>query len=384
LIKLQCLLYEQFMTKPPLISLLQAASEGRRNLRLADLDEAAIHWAVQTGFGPLLFQTAKHHHESLTSSLWPLLHGAYLTARVVAGEQFDGMNEIIDACRGRVSTLVLLKGISICDQHYPKPYLRPMRDLDFLVEVRECAAVESLLLGLGYRRQSELSREFYQSHHHTMPFFHPRRGLYVEVHRALFPQAGILGSDKLFTLQNLAAQLRPALFQGRKVIRLSDEFQLIYIASHWASQISAVGMIAMLDVIYLLRSIAARLDWDLVLHWLRGSVAATHLYLLLTYLTGYRLIKVAPEVLRELFSLQRSFGHLNLKILHALIDRIVVAGKGFGGQRTLRNLGIVWSALISHGRPFHNLSRAAWNLLPSRWRLLLGTRVKSPAELPAM
>ena len=53
---------------------------------------------------------------------------------MISAEMTDAMKEIIDACEGYVPPLTLLKGISICDQYYPKPHLRLMRDIDFLVE----------------------------------------------------------------------------------------------------------------------------------------------------------------------------------------------------------------------------------------------------------
>jgi Uncharacterised nucleotidyltransferase len=49
------------------------------------------------------------------------------------GTQLEAVGEIIEACRGRVPTLVLLKGMSIAEQFYPESHLRLMRDVDFLV-----------------------------------------------------------------------------------------------------------------------------------------------------------------------------------------------------------------------------------------------------------
>ena len=46
---------------------------------------------------------------------------------MIAAEHIDAMQEIIDASRAYVPYLTLLKGISIAEQYYPEPHLRPMR-----------------------------------------------------------------------------------------------------------------------------------------------------------------------------------------------------------------------------------------------------------------
>jgi len=352
--------------KPQLITLLEAASKGRNNLRLTDFSEVAIDWAVDTGLGPLLYQATKAHPEAFSAQAWTLLKSADLTAKITTPELHDAMAEITDACRGCVDALTLLKGISICHL-YPQPHLRPMRDLDVLVAVDDLPILESLLLKLGYIQKSENPPEFYERHHHSMPFFHPEKRVWVEVHRQIFPSATAVASDWVFSPQNVATQLRPLKFQARRVNCLSDELCLVYIASHWASDLKVIaGMIGMLDAIHLLRNRA--IDWKLLLTWVRGSIASTHLYLLLTYLDHYGLIDVSPEILHQLFLQQRSFGRLNLRIVHTLIDYHLVEGNHFESEFSRRNLAILWQFLLLQGRPSRNLTLALWNLAPALQR----------------
>jgi hypothetical protein len=291
-----------------------------------------------------------------------------MTARVIAAEHLDAMAEIIDACKTHVAPLTLLKGISICEQHYPHPHLRPMRDIDFLAEAANVTAVESVLVELGYRQQSQLPHTFWQKHHHSMPFFHPQRRVWLEVHRGLVPAKSRLSRDKVFSLESVKAQLRPSEFQGRKVNRLSDELQVVYIASHWARDFKFIGgIVALLDMIYLLEKTKDALDWDQILNWVRDSVASAYLYILLSYLDKYRLIDIAPEILSQLSLQQRSFGKVNLKIVHGLIDRCFVEGRNYGNVLRLRNCALIWGALLSDRSPLINLLLVPWELvLPHR------------------
>ena len=372
-------------TAPALTLLLQAASQNRTDLPLADFRAEQIRWAVETGLGPLLRRSTANDPKARTSPLWPLVQGADVTARVIVGEQMDAMDEILRACEGQTQPLTLLKGISICGQYYPEPHLRLMRDIDVLVDQETIPTVESLLLQLGYRRDSECSPEFYDMHHHVTPLFHPRRRVWVEIHRGLFPANSGLGSASVFSLENLRAEFRPSEFRGRPVNCLGNEMQVVYLASHWTFGFRRVGgMVGMLDLIYLLKN-ARALRWERILDWLEGSIASTSVYLLLTYLIRHRLVDIAPEILRELFLRQRSFGRLNLKTLHALIDRYVADGREFGQLVSARNFDILWRTLLAPGPPSRNVLLLLWNLLPSRvWfmRPVTGYAGKSVTKTP--
>jgi Uncharacterised nucleotidyltransferase len=349
---------------PPLIALLQAASQGRHDLLLSAFPEQQIRWAVRTGLGPLLWYATTWDAAVAHSPLWPLLHGTHLTAQVLSDERFEAMGDILDACEGRVPSVTLLKGISIAEQYYPAPLLRPMTDLDFLVEETAIPSVESLLYKLGYRQQSHRPREFYASHHHRMPFLHPQHGIWVEVHRGLFPSSTTLATTRVFSHQHLTRQLRPSTFQGRPVTRLSDALQIVYIAAHWAFEFKSIGgMLAMLDLIYLLKQTQEAIDWEAMFDWLDGSIAATHLYLMLTYLTRYGLIDIPPQRLHELSWRQRSFGPVHLHIMHKLVDRYMIDRPPSGRLCSAFHLDILWRTLLVPGSPWRNLLRVPWNVL---------------------
>lgn len=336
-------------------------------MELDIFSEGQIRWAIETGLGPLFFQAAKAHPQSPRHPLWPLLQSADLTARVVSAEQIRATEEIIDACAAKGHILTLLKGISICQEHYPQFHLRLMRDLDFLVPRADLPSIESTLLHLGYRQRSGSPPDFFEGHHHTMPFFHPQRGVWVEVHHQLIPPRRALGKESVLSLENTRGHLRPSLFQGRKVNRLCAELQLVYCACHWASYLNVVGgMIAMLDLIYLLDHTRGKLRWDKILDWLTGPIASAHLYLLLSYLDKYQIVEIAPDILRELSIRQRSFGSGELRIVNWLINRYIVEGKALGRLLNLRNMRILWDTLLLPAPPTKKLLLLPWNLLPKR------------------
>ena len=346
--------------------MIRAAAEDRTDLILRDFLPAQIRWAVDSGLGPLLRRATAGDPDARKSPLWPLVESADLTARVMNSDRLDVAAEIIRACEGLTPPLTLLKGISICEQFYPEPHLRPMGDIDILSESSAAPMVEARLLELGYRPTTEYPRAFYETHHHLRPLVHGRTRVWVEIHRGLFPLGSVLGSERVFSVANVRAELRPSSFRNHSVNRLSDEFQLVYIASHWAFGLRRVGgIVGMLDLVYLLAR-AGGLRWERILEWLDGSLATTSVYVLLSYLSRHRLIAVAPHVLQELGERQRSFGRANLRVLHMLLDRYVTEGHAFGAVMSARNFEIFWRNLERPSSPSANLLRALWSLRPSR------------------
>ena len=349
-----------------MVLFLRAAAQNRADLTIDDFGESQIRWVIESGLAPLLVRCMPNGSDASRSPLWAALKGAELTARIIHAEQTDAMDEIAQACAGQVPPLTLLKGISVSEQFYPDPQVRPMRDIDFLVEQNDVPTVESILLRLGYRRQSEYPEKFYQTHHHTTPFFHPQKNVWVEVHRALHPTWKPIGLDRVFSAENIKAERRPAKFRGQLVNRLSDELQIVYLASHWAFDFRRVGgMVAMIDLIYLLEN-AKSIRWTRILNWVDGAIAATPIYLLLTYLNRHGLIQLPPGILGELSLRQHSVGRASLWILHAMIDRYITNGCEFGWFVSERNFRIAWDTLLLPTPPSRRFLVVFRNLLPSR------------------
>jgi Uncharacterised nucleotidyltransferase len=351
--------------KPELIRLLESASRSHQSQVVSSFSEEQINWAVRNGLGPLLVWATREDRLRDTSPLWPLLQGADLTARVISAEHFDALTEIVDAC-DFAAPLTLLKGISIADQYYPEPHLRPMRDIDLLVRAESVSTVEFALEKLGYVRRSKsgLPPTFFETYHHSMPFMHPRRNVWVEIHDRLFPPATFLGDSDTFSINRVVNEVHVSEFKKGRVSRLSPELQLAYIASHWTRSFSTPGgVVAMLDMIFLLRGAHRGLDWDRLLHWLDGSVSASHVYLILSYLKQYDLVKIEESIFSKLALTQRSFGKLNLKMLHRVIDRHMLGGKTVDSKRVVELLSVVWGNLLLPSPPWLNLARVLWNLL---------------------
>jgi hypothetical protein len=353
--------------RPELISLLEAISSARRDLSLKAFDARSVAWAIQSGLGPLLYRAARQNADNPNSAYWFDVKSSDLTARIIMGTHLDAMEEILTACRGELPPLTLLKGISIAEEFYPEPHLRLMRDVDFLVQKESLPKVKAILDRLGYRQQSDPSAPPYDNHHHAAPFLHEAKDVWVEVHHGLFAPRRRASGAKIFQPETVLAQSLPSQFRGIEVRRLSPELQLVYVATHWAQDLPTIGgMVALVDAIYLLQQ---RLSWEWILNSVRSSIAASYLYLLLSYMDHHGLVEMPPGVVHELFLQQSSFGEPGLAVAHAIIDHYCVTGKPLGRLGN-KILAMLWNALTSSAPAYRaRVSLPFDQPLSRRWRV---------------
>jgi Uncharacterised nucleotidyltransferase len=349
--------------RPNLLALLRTISKGQVFPPLSLLKDRQASWIIEGGLGPLFWFASQRDLEARDSPPCRDVNAADLTSRLINQIQLETLSEILGRCEGLFPPITLLKGSSTGSELYPEPHLRLMRDLDLLVEPKDQPKLETLLLKMGFEQRSPNSHEFYATHHHSMPFYHRDSHVWVEVHRGLFPPSNKLSQLLVFSPANISAELRPSWMKGVPVMRLSTELQIVYTASHWALELKREGgLFGLLDIIYLLKRAPHNIRWDAILNWVQGSVAGTHLYLVLSYLTKNGIIELDGTILADLFLRQKSFGRLNLKIAHSLITRYVVAGKI---PLAAGKVAVLWETLLQDQGAACNLLAVPKNMIPS-------------------
>jgi Uncharacterised nucleotidyltransferase len=350
-------------TRSNVLALLGMVSRGHELLPLSLLNERRVRWIIEAGLGPLFWFASQKDLKTEDSRSCRDVKAADLTTRLINEIQLETLSEILVRSKGLLPPITLLKGSSTGSELYPQPHLRIMRDLDLLVDPKHQPKLETILLEMGFRQRSTNSHEFYATHHHSMPFCHKERGVWVEVHRGLFPPSNKLAQLPVFSPGNIRAELRPSWLKGIPVMRLSSELQIVYTASHWALELKrAGGLFGLLDIIYLLKRAPHNIRWDAIFNWVQDSMAGTHLYLVLSYLNKNNLIELDRKILADLFERQRSFGILNLKIAHSLITRYVVAGKV---PVAPGKVAVLWENLLLDRGAARNLMSVSKHMLPS-------------------
>jgi hypothetical protein len=346
------------------LDLIRAAAEGRTTLDLDRLDPGELQHALKAGLGPLLHRATRDGGHGTGSSLAETVMAADLTARLLTATKLDALEQILRSAGPLAGTFVVLKGMAACLRDYPEPHLRTMGDIDLLVPPETLPVVESLLLDLGYHQESDDPPEYYETHHHSMPFCHWQTGVWVEVHTGLFPPEAPIATNDVFSPVSIAKDRAPFEFRGLVTSVLDDELHLIYTCAHWAQTVNTErGLLPLLDVVYLLRQRGARIDWARVCARLERSAAAPRVWLMLAWLDRHGLIELPPGILARLDRLSRGLDGFSGRILQRIVSRYIVGGAPFGRLATESSVTKVWDTLLAPRAAAHNLLLLPYHFL---------------------
>lgn len=345
-----------------MLTLLRAIVDDRTDFDLRRCHDSLVRRALDVGLGPALHRISRQGDRGVWQDA---LRAQDLAARVECLGRFDALEEILGAIPPRLSAdLLLLKGLSLCQRVYPEAHLRMMGDLDLLVSPELGPELERVLPGLGYVQRSPQAPEFYAEHHHSMPFFHSRNGIVVEVHTGLFRPATRLAQGELFRPEIIRRRSLVDDFRGFPVLRLDAETELAYLAAHWINERRCFGTatIPILDLAFLIRGLPDSFDWDGLLARMADSPAAPFVRVALGFLHDRIGVRLDPEVRRRLNRLSPPPRTSVDLLLHGMIDRHVLAGRAFGLFWTRNMANTAWDALLA--------PRSGWlNILSLPWRL---------------
>jgi hypothetical protein len=333
-------------------------------------DDRQLRHITHGGLAPLLHFAARDNLVVIPARWQDDLESAALTARFAHAGQRDCAGQVIDICQAIDVPVTLLKGISISDQYWPAPHLRPMGDIDLLLPAGGAPSVESALRGRGYTRMPGF--EGGEGEAHGTPLLDPRRQVWIEPHTALFPRHARVNGEALFSPANVAARSIASTLDGRWILRLSDELQLVYIASYWLRDIQRDGvhptlLIPLLDAIFLLKASARSLDWDGLIRSLDNEMATASLYVLLEQVRRHGLDEEAvAAALPRLGAAQRIVGGAELRTLNRLLDACLVAGRPFMGSFGSRHPMVestIVDTLLASGSFARKVVSLPWNLV---------------------
>lgn len=297
------------------------------------VQEDQFRWLMRGGLGPLLHHALRAQPEGVPAPWRDALLAAELTARVRQSALAQSAAELIDACAGLGVELTLLKGISVSEQLWPAPHLRPMSDVDVLLPRLLLGEVESALTAPagGYERMEFPVRP---GLHHDAPLRHRGHGTVVELHKALFPEDSPFSVGRLFAPQEVLARTVASSFQGREVRRLPPALQLPYIAAAWFNDITELKvdpsfLPSAFDAVFLLRHHGATLEWDTLRGWLEDDdgMARGCLYAMLSWLPRFGVAPAPEGFMTWLAGSQRVVGPLQRRLIHWMLDRHLVGAR---------------------------------------------------------
>jgi hypothetical protein len=332
--------------------------DGKDDFRLGALEAVALEHALAVGLGAWAAYVSRcAPDDDLPPDLMAKVRGAALAARILSDTMLEALEDVLAAANAAGCVPLLLKGAANASRYYPRPELRTMGDLDLLVPQVQRGIVEDELRRLGYVQRSELAESFYAGHQHSMPFWHPSRQVWVEVHTRLTHSRHVLARADVFDADTVLSRGLATDFRGRLALVMPPELGLAYLCARWIEAFDAErGIWPLLDAALLSRGEANFLNWGVVIEMAaREPLLATAMNLALGYLSRVGLIALPVVVLADLSRHDRVTNRATRAILWGMVDAHIIAGQSPGRFATAFNLSLAWSTLLAPRPALRNL-----------------------------
>ncbi|MDP8959714.1 MAG: nucleotidyltransferase family protein, partial [Actinomycetota bacterium] len=245
---------------------------------LADLLDEALQWPRLVGLAawhrlsPLVFEQLRR--PELVSEVPPdameELSAAYYTTAARNAHALQELADVLLALAAEGIAFMPLKGAALLGSVYANPALRPMSDLDILVEEGAIGRAERLLEGMGYRpihgeRMQEAMR---RSFRHYPPLRNRQGTLSVELHR------DIVDPPLHYRLEGFWERARPATVAGVSTRAPAPEDLLVHLCLHFFMDRHSFrpgALKELVDISETIRHYRGSFDWELLLQEVGSS-----------------------------------------------------------------------------------------------------------------
>lgn len=239
---------------------------------------ALVGRALACNLAPLLFYNLRH--DGLLDHV-PAASRECLSAEYYASVRrhllFEAeLEPVLVALRQRGITPVLLKGIVLAETTYPDTGLRPMADVDLLVQHSDLDNVAAVLHPLGFRGAdgSETVGDFFNGELSFAKGAH-QETLTLEFHQDLVHSWNFTAPLALDTAR-FWQRARPLVIAGQPVKQLALEDMLLHLCLHRAMHHGFTGLPGYLDITWTIHRWRDQIDWPALTkraHELQASTA---------------------------------------------------------------------------------------------------------------
>jgi hypothetical protein len=182
--------------------------------------------------------------------------------------RFIALKEIIQAFNEAKIRVILLKGAALCHLLYPEPGLRPMSDLDILVDPAEILNAQKVLTSLEYFAPA--FQESIEEHRHLPPATKEVQGfnISVELHHGLFDEETDLTlKQEELDFDTLYAEALPITAEDGnfRAFGLGYESMLYHLCRHLVDNNDGFGPLRMIwfaDISGFAARYQGQIDWE--------------------------------------------------------------------------------------------------------------------------
>lgn len=344
------------------LPLLKAVATDANNIDISNVDDKTIEFILNSGLSGYFNSYVNKSH--LSKNNLQCLYSAEITTKFIAHTQISALSDLLSNLSDSCDEVYLLKGMHMSLIYYPRYHYRIMGDIDILVPYNNINHVKSVLLELGYVQKSENSEDYYETHHHLMPFYNEDKNVWIEVHTGLFSKKSMFEIENAFSLENIRKNYKNCVNDeyGIKARMLSPELHLIYSCIHWIDDLKIYKTpLQLIDMILLIKYINANNSWDKFIKVIDLFDTRHHVGYVLEYFNKNKIIDVPDYVLSKLNN--DVLGLVNKYLLNKVTSHYLL-GKTVPGK-LLNNdiIEIIWNTLWTKNNQLVNLLNIPLNVI---------------------
>jgi hypothetical protein len=235
--------------------------------------EAITDWArfvtaaEEQRMAPLAYRALKGFPDLVPESAMQQLRALSLRHRLINAVRITALEEGLEAADKAGIRPLVLKGAALCSLVYPEPGLRPMSDIDLLVDDSQLLALQAVFLGQGF--SAAPMSEMYREHRHLPPLYREVEGFHIslELHHSLYSHARGKHHGQLDDLISPMLEFYPAGGSKNRWLTLGAEDMLAHTCSHFTlseGQVEPFRMVWLADLQAFLARFGSQLDWELL------------------------------------------------------------------------------------------------------------------------
>ncbi len=197
---------------------------------------AVLQLAEREGVTPLVHAAISSTHargsaEEIPQSVRASLGQSYEYAKAAGEEAYRQLSEVLSALNSAGAAAILLKGIALARFAYGNAALRPVSDLDLLVQQDDVAAAHQALVGAGYAIVGGVPAAADLTWRHARGYFDPRhRRMTVDLHWRYSGYPLLLESAGT----GVFMRAQPVEVNGQRALIPAPEDMLVALGIHFA------------------------------------------------------------------------------------------------------------------------------------------------------
>mgnify|MGYP001220286368 CR=1 FL=1 len=276
---------------------------------------SAYEYSVKQRVVLLLYDYLKRDRLEFPDDLYHLLSKLYRSNSIHNLIYSAELLNITSLFAENMISCIHLKGVSLSEYLYQDLGLRPVVDLDILVQQADFFKANELLLQRGYTRmlqEDTIKGKIHKRMTHQWPYRHEARRVLVELHRQFVPKSRANRVES----EGIWSRAQTIQLDGQSIQIMSPEDLLVYLSIHaskefWGSLLQ-VNDIASLIVQH------PDLDWSVVIEVARTNHSILRVLISLALASALLRIPL-PQIIEDEIEKKGARGRIYFAVLRNLV-----------------------------------------------------------------